>query len=36
MNLAVETLKMALQQATQIHRQLLEGSTGGEGKTMCR
>lgn len=34
MKLAMETLNVALQQATQIHRQLLEGSTGGEGRTM--
>lgn len=35
MNLAMETLNVALQQAAQIHRRLLEGSTGGEGTTMC-
>lgn len=34
MNLAMETLNVALPQVTQIRRRLLEGSTGGEGRTM--
>lgn len=32
----METLNVALQQAAQIRRPLLEESTGGEGRTMSR
>lgn len=36
MNLAMETLNVALPQIAQIRRRLLEDSTGVEGRTMYR